>query len=125
MAFLWDCDGWPNHAQAISRPGFSHGTEMASQTMSEPSPGHGPAVSSSSNPRPRVLNTRQNSCEYYAIAVAVVAQTKADQAAAELSQVLRKERAGQARIADAQSEAEELRGEMDSMKETFSRSAPC
>lgn len=59
------------------------------------------------------------------IAVAVVAQTKADRSAAELAQVLRRERAGQARIADAQSEVEELRGEMDSMKEAFARSAPC
>lgn len=52
----------------------------------------------------------------------VFEQTKADQCAAELAQVLRRERAGQGRIADAQAEVHELRGEMEHMREAFARS---
>lgn len=46
---------------------------------------------------------------------------KADQAAAELAQVLRRERSGQAQIADAQVEVEDLKSELESMKDAFGR----
>lgn len=48
-------------------------------------------------------------------------QTKADQNASELAQVLRRERAGQGSIADAQAEVEELKGELGHMREAFAR----
>lgn len=49
------------------------------------------------------------------------AQTKADENAAKLAQVLRRERAGQGNIADAQAEVEELKGELGHMREAFGR----
>lgn len=49
------------------------------------------------------------------------AQTKADENAAELAQVLRRERVGQGSIADAQAEVEELKGELGHMREAFGR----
>lgn len=48
-------------------------------------------------------------------------QTKADQNASELAHVLRRERAGQGSIADAQAEVEELKGELGHMREAFAR----
>lgn len=51
----------------------------------------------------------------------MAAQTKADQNASELAQVLRRERAGQGSIADAQAEVEELKGELGHMREAFAR----
>lgn len=50
------------------------------------------------------------------------AQTKADEHAAQLIQVLRRERAGQASIADARAEVDELKGELGHMREAFGRS---
>lgn len=51
------------------------------------------------------------------------AQGKADEQAAELAQVLRRERAGQSSIADAQAEVEELKAELGHMREAFGRLA--
>lgn len=50
-------------------------------------------------------------------------QTTSDENAAELAQVLRRERAGQGSIADAQAEVEELKGELGHMREAFGRFA--
>lgn len=52
-----------------------------------------------------------------------LAQGKADEQAAELAQVLRRERAGQSSIADAQAEVEELKAELGHMREAFGRLA--
>ena len=51
-------------------------------------------------------------------------QKKADHHAAELAQVLRRERAGQGCIADAKAEVEALKEELEKTRDTFARSVP-